>query len=188
MPNLFDFTRLTWFRLHYEAGTYPETATPERAALQLQYLENTAKLFPCGTCGAHMAEYMAAHPPQLGSRGEFERWTYDFHNSVNASAGKPTDVHSFEDVQKYFRSRSAHERFGGYYTPPLLTPSTAQPDTTNEADHAHAHAHASGRGGQRQKTIVVICAVAMCIAASACVFAYIAQQRKRGKVVGNRGK
>lgn len=118
MPDLLDYTRNTWFRLHYEASLYPESASQAKQDAQRAYLKMVGEQFPCGSCGSHMLQYLSTNPPDVSGRQAYEKWVYDFHHAVNLRSGKGESEHSFEEVQAYFRSRAPHTGFGGYYVKP----------------------------------------------------------------------
>lgn len=98
-----EVTPSLWFVLHTFAASFPEKPTEADRQDFITLLEKLGKRFPCGICGAHMAEYLKTHDPYAGTESNLtlQRWVYDFHDAVNVRLGKKVRP-TFEEVLKAF--------------------------------------------------------------------------------------
>ena len=115
MPQADDFGASAWFVLHYIASAYPDEPSDDHKEKMKQLVSSIQYLYPCGSCSPHFAAYLTSIPVDVSSREALERWIYDFHTAVNIRTNKnPVTPHTFEEVQKFFRSRSYYQGFGGF--------------------------------------------------------------------------
>lgn len=94
-----------WDWLHCDAISYPDTPTREQAAAARRRFGEFVATLPCGTCRRHVAGFARRSPPDLRSSAAYQRWTFSFHNTVNARIQK--HVMSIEDYHLVYADELA---------------------------------------------------------------------------------
>ena len=109
-----------WVVLHTHAMCYPTQPNEAEKHMMARFLNDFMALLPCTLCVHDAQSYLTSHPPNLGSRIEFELWVHDFHNHINLKIGKP--VISLEEARHrlLLRLRPSRPRQRGYMILMLL--------------------------------------------------------------------
>lgn len=77
-----------WHTIHIVALGYPDSPSETERAAATAFYNSLREVIPCPICKEHYRTFLDATPPQVGSRQELIRWTFDLHNKVNAALGK----------------------------------------------------------------------------------------------------
>lgn len=95
-----------WYGMHLDAAW---ATTPDKKVCVIGKIKNLQAKFPCGECKVHFGDYIQSHPLEPTINADEEalfRWTFNFHNAVNARLKKPQV--SYDDAKKIFYEDSAY--------------------------------------------------------------------------------
>jgi hypothetical protein len=80
---------ISWVYLHHWSLRYPDKPNEHQKERARKYLDEFVSQEGCGTCIAHMRQYMKKVPIALDSRLALVEWMREAHNDVNRRNEKP---------------------------------------------------------------------------------------------------
>jgi mitochondrial FAD-linked sulfhydryl oxidase len=87
--NRNELGRASWAYLHSLAAYYPAKPTQFEQQRMKRFMEDYAKLYPCGYCSDRTVEELQRRPPDTSSQSAFAIWMCEVHNEVNERLNKP---------------------------------------------------------------------------------------------------
>ena len=95
---------MLWKPFHlYPLKNYPAEPSEEEKATARKWYKEFANLITCESCKQDYNEMLQRTPPDVNSRDELFKWTYDRHDELNRKLNKPY-CPDYPSVQEAYRT------------------------------------------------------------------------------------